>query len=198
MTDPGEALQDLEFIKSLVLHTRVRASGMAPYFILWGFIWMVGFSSPLWLRSEWTGWLWTVLDAVGVAASIWIGIGQTRRHGPAPGPWSKINWTFLPLMLLGVVLAFFALRGGIAPEYMPGISVVIVGTGYLQAGVVLGREMQVIGTWLLILGVTVPTWFLPYQSLLFGILGGGSLVATGFILRRWGSRPPAASPPSAR
>lgn len=57
---------------------------------------------------------------------------------------------------------------------------------YLLLGIVLAKEIFIMGFWLSVLGVTTFLLFPSLMNIIFAFIGGGSLLLTGVILKRKG------------
>lgn len=186
--DPREqALADLEYIKHLTFRSRQYASESSPYFILWGVIWVIGFGSMAFGWKEYANWIWGVLSVAGLAVNFFIAAQQEKRD-PMPRliskQFAKIWVSFLVIVGLFIVLLS---TGFLAFEfsYIGLYAVILIAVMYVLLGVVLGKQILLMGIWLGVLASVTAIWLMPYSSIIFAIFGGGSLVVTGLILKRW-------------
>lgn len=66
-----------------------------PILILWGVIWVAGYSAMGVLPPPQWGWLWLGLDTVGVGGSIALAVRGTRAAGMRPrglNAWRPFLW----------------------------------------------------------------------------------------------------------
>lgn len=183
--DVDEALNDLRLIKRLLSDARRGATtGGAPFFALWGAIWVVGYLLPaVGTPSGRVGPLWLGLDAVGALASAWIGVHLGRSHGPVPYLVRKWFWSGLILLGFGLGALLLAARGQLAP---PGPAFFVwplaVGTWYAVGGLMFDAPVFLaLGLWIAAVSVAAP--FLAVspalQQALVGVLAGGATMVTG-------------------
>lgn len=102
------------------------------------------------------------------------------------GPGHKFLLSFLPPMLVGVLLTVFFVRSG-QVGVLPGIWLLLYGTGVLVAGSVSVRIVPVMGACFMAMGAVAlfapPTWGDPLLALGFG---GLHVVFCFIIARRYG------------
>jgi hypothetical protein len=149
----------------------------APFAILWGTIWVVGFSTSA-LFPAVAGILWIALDIVGLVASVVLGKQYSRRVLSPNG--LRLFWSWIALVgYLGLVLF---LARPLPPLRADMLLVIIIMAGYVIQGIWLWRGQLIIG--LVITAVTLlGGWFLPdYYLWLMALLGGGTLLGTGLYL----------------
>jgi hypothetical protein len=190
-----EARSALEEIDRVGIQVRrsIAAGSMASMLMLWGVIWMIGFSAQQFIAHA--DRLWLVLDVAGLAATFLL----ASRKSPIKG--SSFGRIWISWLVLFVYAAFWC--GLLVPQGMAH------GSGWAAYGPVLERKMTVLwvtvcmfayvimGLWLdrvlSWLGALITVWtlvafyFAPnYFYLWIAIGGGGALVASGaFIWRCW-------------
>jgi hypothetical protein len=156
----------------------------APYFFVWGIVWLLGYGAealvPLaHLSRNWVGWWWTGLTIAGVAASLFIGRRQASRNG-------RPAWRTAMLFLI-IWLYFFASFSVLPPHseqqvgaYIPLLFAAI----YAAIGLWLGLRYILVGIFMAV--ATLAAYFLlgDYFFFWMALVGGGSLVLTGFWLQR--------------
>jgi hypothetical protein len=159
-------------------------SQSAPYFFVWGTVWLLGYGAealvPLaHLPRSWTGWCWTGLSIAGAAACIIIGRKQALRNG-------RPAWRAAVLFLI-IWLYFFASFSVLPPHseqqvgaYIPLLFAAI----YSAIGLWLGLRYILVGAFMA--AATLGAYFLLHEYFFFwmALVGGGSLILTGFWLRR--------------
>jgi hypothetical protein len=157
-------------------------SQSAPYCFVWGVVWLLGYGlealAPEPYR-EWLGWWWMGLSLAGAIASIVIG---QRQSACRPGkPWR------MGLLIVILWLFNFALFSVLKPQnylqvgaYYP----LLFGAIYAAIGLWLGLRYILVGVFMaasaLIAYFYLPEYFFHWMAL----VGGGSLVLTGFWMRK--------------
>jgi len=170
---------------------------MSSMLVLWGVIWIAGFTAEQFVPHAYR--LWLALDVVGITISLVLGFrsGKGPAQGPGPG---RIGASWLILFGYAVLWCYLLVPSG-----------VLDGSGWAAYGPVLERKTAllwvtvcmlayvIMGLWLdrflLWLGVLVTVAALagfffvqPYFFLWVAITGGGSLVVSGLFIRKaWGA-----------
>lgn len=181
------ALDDLSYIKQLTSENRKYAAEVSPYLILWGVIWVIGYGAEALQLYAVLSWLWPVLGGVGFVINLFIIMKQTKSN-----PFPKVvarQFTVLICCFAYIVLIFvlFIALGllQLEPSHYGLFIILLVSILYMLFGILLGKEIFLIGLWLGVLAAMTGIWFMPFASYIFCICGGGSLIATGLLLRRW-------------
>lgn len=181
------ALQDLRLIKSMLAQARGRVSAGAPFFLVWGIVWLVGFLLPAaGIGRSFAGWSWLVLDLAGVGASAAIGVRHGRTGGPLPLLVRQWFWAAAVLTTAVFGMALLAAHFGATLLVVWPIGL-LVGTWFALGGILFGSAtFLLLGAWLAALSLGVP--LLPVGSILqsgvMGALGGGAMVVASFLVRR--------------
>jgi hypothetical protein len=152
----------------------------APYFLLWGVIWILGYSASALLPTA-AGPAWLALDVIGVVAGLFISratstgsprFAYTRRYvGASVAIVAFVAATYYVLRPhLGIQLGAF-------PPLLMALIYVLVGlwsgSRWIAVGMVLGA--------LTLLGYAViPQYFMLWMA----SVGGGTLLLTGIWMRR--------------
>lgn len=150
----------------------------SPHLILWGGIWMIGYSvSYLWTRGHL---VWFALAPAGFVASWWIG---RRRFKAKP---RSFAWQY-PSTLLAVFLFVEGLFAIMPPK--SGLQVaaffpLLIALWYLLQGI-WTRAIRIcaLGLALGVLAVCGYLWLEPYFLLWMAGVGGGALVLGGLWMR---------------
>lgn len=183
-----EALEHLAHIKTLTVQTKRYGKQTAPYLITWGIIWVVGYSVA---AMEWyalIGWVWFCLAIIGGMATFTIIVKQ-KRADPMPAFLSRqMGMAWGAFYIIVGMFAFLIGMGFLefTNELIGFYPVLLVAIMYLLLGVVIGKEIFFMGIWLGVLSAATAVWFMPYSSLIFAIIGGGSMIATGLMFLREG------------
>jgi hypothetical protein len=189
---PQQALAQIGYLRELVDDTRLRAADGYPIYLLWGVLWIVGYAVSAWtsLVDEdvhfWVGGIaWAAIALGGSIGNLVLFRSYFRRVHERRPKTALSRGLFrmnVALTLLGLSLPFvFGGAEHINVAWLPFWVAVI----YILNGVFLGRELVILGGWLLLtvfaLHLTTSDWL---QAVILGLAGGGSLIATGLIFRR--------------
>jgi hypothetical protein len=159
-------------------------SQSAPHCFVWGAVWFLGYGaealmSMAHLPGIWVGWWWMALSFAGAAASIVIGRGQSARNG-------RPSWRFGVLFLI-IWLYFFASFSVMHPHseqqvgaYIPLLFAAI----YAAIGLWLGLRYILVGAFMAAATLGAYFFLRDYFFFWMALVGGGSLILTGFWLRR--------------
>ncbi|RME87908.1 MAG: hypothetical protein D6770_08185 [Anaerolineae bacterium] len=186
---PQEAKEALALIEETTRRMRrAVAHGGAPYFlIIWGVVWLLGFGGAHFIgpNNAHTGWLWAILDTLGVLASFGVGWRLGRRVRSRNGGGALLGAFWLAWVFYAALIIAFA-----RPQSGDQLSLLIslfAMMGYVTTGL-LYRS-----TFITTLGMVVTLFilagyllFLPYFNLWMAFLGGGSLIVAGvYVLQTW-------------
>ena len=175
-----EAEQALAGIDDITRRLRKSVAGScaSTLLILWGIIWIIGYGCSQFFPSQ-AGLVWVPLSMGGGLVS-WI-IGARASTVRTPGAW-RIGVFWLALFgyaSLWVVLLHPAYPWRVGP-YMGTVPMF----AYVVGGLWFGRFFIWLGlavTGVIVLGVFGwPEW----SELWTGVAGGGSLLVSGFYIRR--------------
>ena len=176
--------ENLEYLTLITSKNRYYAAEVSPYFILWGLVWLVGFGCAA-LGLGYT--MLSLFSLVGLFVNFHL-IKKQEKENKIPSligkQFGKIGISFIVIVSIFIVLlstgflTFSNLHLGIYCVFLIGIL-------YMLFGVIFGKEMFVMGIWLSITGTVTAIWFMDYSPIVFAVFGGGSLIGTGFILKRW-------------
>ncbi|HET9177047.1 MAG TPA: hypothetical protein VFQ24_01675 [Terriglobia bacterium] len=162
--------------RSAVAYGYEKAS---PHLILWGFIWMAGYSAT-YFRPQ-AGAVWPLLVLAGLAGDFWI-----ARCTAAGGSGTR-DWRIGAAML--AVFLFFAALFAIMPPrsglQVAAIIPIFVALCYTMAGFWMrGARFVLLGFALGALSVAGYVWLAHYFLLWMAAAGGGALITGGLWLRR--------------
>ena len=183
------ALNNLQFIRE----TMERAAHFTAV-PGWGGVWMgvtaLIAAGAATRQTTLRGWLtaWFLEAVVAILIGCWA-VDRKARQCATP-VWSvatrKFAFSFTPPLLAGVVLTAFVLRAG-AGQLLPGIWLMLYGTGVMTGGTFSVPIVRVMGALFMALGA-VALCFAPLWDNVFLALGFGLLhIIFGFIIaRRYG------------
>lgn len=176
--------ENLEYMTHVTSKNRYYVAEVSPYFILWGLVWLIGFGCA----ALGFGYIMlSLLSIIGLFVNFYI-VKKQEKEDKIPKfigkQFGKIGVTFLVIVCIFIVLLltgflkFSNLHLGIYCVFLIGIL-------YMLFGVIFGKEMFYMGIWLSLTGAVTAVWFIDYSPLVFAVFGGGSLIGTGVILKRW-------------
>ncbi len=177
-----EALASLEAINNVNQHMRKSiAGGAAPYYLLlWGIVWIVGFTADQFLPQTIAGWIWI---GMGIMIGILSGLLVARFHAKVRSPLSKrISLLWCAIFAFG--LLWIWITQPLEANQVSIMVVTIVMFGYVIMGILFGGILKWVG-----LGVTalalIGYYFLQdWYSLWMAFIGGGTLFISGLVLLR--------------
>jgi len=177
-----EALASLEAINNVNQHMRKSiAGGAAPYYVLlWGIVWIVGFTADQFLPQTIAGWIWI---GMGIMIGILSGLLAARFHAKVRSPLSKrISLLWCAIFTFG--LLWIWITQPLDSNQVSIMVVTIVMFGYVIMGIFFGGILKWVG-----LGVTalalIGYYFLQdWYSLWMAFIGGGTLFISGLVLLR--------------
>jgi hypothetical protein len=152
--------------------------GAAPFFLVWGTVWVFGYTMSHFMPE-----FRTAFWATGIAAGVLLSIVLGKRHGAkgyAFSPWRYV-------VISAGIAVFFALSSLVlklnAREVDAFVPLMFAGI-YLAVGVFAGTRFAVCGA---ILTIATAVGFFnagDHFGLWMAAAGGGVLLLTGFWLRR--------------
>ena len=153
-------------------------SKAAPHLILWGVIWVAGYSLS-WTHPEWTL-TWPVLTVIGCIGSFWTA-SHGRRDSDRPSDWRFLA-TFVAIFLF--IAALFAVMPPRTNAQAGAFFPILVALLYSLVGI-WARGLRMIVTGVALAALTLVGFFyLPQYFLLWmAVVGGGGLILGGLWLR---------------
>jgi hypothetical protein len=183
-----------------VARTQNRASILrgyehgAPHFLLWGFIWLVGYAGTD-LFPAYAGTLWLVLDLLGVgggflivrAAAAATAATSAAAYASVYGATKRqVGWRYgaVGVSFLAFMIATYYVMGAHTSAQFGAFPALLMGLLYTLAGIWRGVRWAVVGITVFSLTVVgyvlLGTHFLLWMS----VCGGGTLLLTGLWMRR--------------
>jgi hypothetical protein len=186
LLEPDEAIRQIAYIRDLLDSTKQRVATYWPIFVMWGALWVLGYSGEYWLDNGgpiWLEWRWAIVNAAGGLGSMFL-IARLRERRPTSSLERKMLWLQVGLFFAFVLGLPLAIGGGTIVVDFDTYVPFYIGVVYFTAGVFLGRELIVIGIWIAACA-TAAAW-VPESArwLWFAVNGGGGLFLTGLLLRR--------------
>jgi len=180
----AQALRDVEQTSALS-STLYGYSQAAPHLLLWGCIWLVGFSLSDFFPSH-AGLFWLVLDVVAIAGSTYFGVRTGRLSQRAK--LTKINDTWRWLASVFAIMGFFVLvqiiMAPIVERQAVSLIALIVAAIYVVRGLWGSPRIGVTGIALAALTLFGFFEVRVHFDLWMAVMGGGSLILAGCWLRK--------------
>ena len=178
-TEAASALTDIE--------STARRSGLlkgynvaGPILMVWGVIWVLGYSGMGLLPPQRWGLIWLVLDVVGVAATILL--SRTGKGEARTGQGWKIMAGVLTV--LAFCAATFAMFQPISTDTAIAYPGVLTGLAYAGIGIVYAPRYLWIGAAVFAASLVGYFFFQPWLTFWMAAVGGGGLIVAGLWLRR--------------
>lgn len=185
---PREAEEALAVIQNMMDRTRRSISNTGAYIflIIWGFVWLLGFSANHFLTGENVGYSWMVLDTLGGALSVVMGIRLGKKFRSASINKTGKNIGYFWLLLFVYCGILLLVTGPVDMKTGAMIIVVFVMIGWIAMGLLLSTTSIWWGLAITALAL-VGYYLLPGIFYLWmAVLGGGGMIALGFYIRsRW-------------
>jgi uncharacterized membrane protein len=155
-----------------------RYQRFAPMLVLWGVIWLIGFSMTNFFPAR-ASWLWIALDVIGVAGCIYLG-GKGKQDASNSGAW---RW----LASIATIFAFYIVILNIFQPFSGQQSAVLitllVALFYVLGGIWIGARLTITGIAMAALTLVGYYLFPAYFFLWMAVVGGGALMLAGLWLR---------------
>lgn len=184
--EAAKALADIDKASDRVFQLQGYHHG-APYFIIWGLVWLAA-NSASYVLTDAARYAWPIALAFGFVASMIVGILQSRKwpKGKTASAAERRLGSRMG-MTAGIVMLFIVCITLIAQptdsrEINAMISIVFPFL-YMAGGIWAGWRLFAIG---LVTGAAIIFgyfWLAEHFELWMGLFGGGSLIAGGIWLR---------------
>jgi len=182
---PTEAEEALEAIQVVMQKTRhyLANSGAYAFLIVWGTIWLLGFSGSQFLSPQIAGYNWIALDILGGAISVVLGVRMKKkvRSSNPIASGTRIGWFWL-LLFLYCGAAIWVSRP-VDGRQSAMLIILFVMLGWMAMGLLLSVasiKWALVLTALALLGY----FFLPgFFYVWMAVLGGGGMIALGLYIR---------------
>ncbi len=173
------ALKDIEKTENRTASSQ-HARASAPYLIMWGVIWAIGYT--LTAASPPQSWAWMVLILAGIAGSVALSMMQSRTMGRG----REFGWRYFASF--GAIAIFLTVLMSImqplGASQVSAIFPLVIGVFYCFIGIwTKGWRMLPLG--LALIGLTALGYFMLPQNFLYWMagVGGGGLIIGGLWLR---------------
>jgi hypothetical protein len=178
-TEAASALTDIE--------SATRRSGLlkgyhvaGPILMVWGVVWALGYTGMGLLPPERWGWIWLVLDGVGVVSTILL--SRSGKGAARTGQGWKITAGVLAILAFyAATLTLFQPTSIDATIAYPGV---VTGLVYAGIGIAFAPRYLWIGAAVFAASLVGYFFFQPWLTYWMAAVGGGGLFVAGLWLRR--------------
>lgn len=186
---PTEAEEALAAIQAMAQKTRraISAGGGYLFLILWGLIWLLGFTGSQFLSQQLAGYVWLALDSLGgiLTALLGIRMGRGVRSTAKAAP-SGARIGLFWLLLFVYVIATVAVSWPAGGKQISMYIILLVMVGWMAMSLLLSFTSLWPGLILTALALVAYFVFPGIFYLLMAILGGGGMILFGLYIRsRW-------------
>jgi len=188
-----QALENIEFIKEIVLQTKndMSLSGSGWIAIIWGIFCYAGIagSKLLFAPGQMEGVWWMALTVVAVFATFLFvrakGKAYSRTKSRSIMKWFFLFW--IPLLILAYTLTLFTVfLPGLSPQYITIFILLVISTGYLILGLLFFKEMLFMGVLGMVSTIITAIFFLEHNEVILSLLFGTGLIISGVLInRKW-------------
>jgi len=141
-------------------------------------------------QSSTLAWLlaWIGEAAAAIVIAAWTTYSKAKEAGTSPfsGPGRRFVYSFAPPLFVGALLTFVLLRGGF-PQAVPGMWLLLYGTGVVTGGAFSIRIVPLMGLCFMVLGAVAlfcpPGWGNAFLAAGFG---GIHILFGAVIARKYG------------
>lgn len=151
----------------------------ATYFFIWGLAWVVGYGGEAFAPFAERKWIWAAVTLLGLAATMNLSIRQAARG--RRGGW-RIGALFAIIYLF--TFGLFAILRPVNDYQIGTYFPLLFAAIYAAVGLWLGVRYVLVGAFMAV--ATLGAYFLlrDYFFVWMALVGGGSLILTGFWLRQ--------------
>jgi hypothetical protein len=151
----------------------------APFLMLWGAIWVLGYSATDLWRAHAAG-FWGVLIAVGCAGTAML-IRHAGVHTGDPARAWRIGLTCLACAAF--IVGLFVIMAPVNSRQIGSFFPLFFGTVYAVMGVWIGARFAVVGLTIAALALAGFFFVESFLGLWLAVVGGGTLLLSGLWLR---------------
>jgi hypothetical protein len=172
-------MNDLRAIREIMDRTRQSTSGESGWFsVIGGLMWLVGFLGNQFLLQDVSGWLWLLVNGIGLLLMAWLWVRLTRQGHISSPVMRSIMLTWLALFVFaGLFAGLFGLR---TTQEILLVFLIVTGLGCIQMGLLFFYYLLcIIGVVIAAVSVGAFFWIPDYFSLVASLLGGGLLIGSG-------------------
>ncbi len=180
--EPQQALQDIAFIKQLIARNQQKLDHSPPFLYIWGTYMTLGYIGMQFITTLWPIWFWSCGTIVASILTSIVGARLPKQPSSQEG--GSYGWMFwLPFAVTLLSWGFMMAADIVREEYLSVFWCALIGIAYVSLGALVGKGPVILGIWFIVLAIGTRLFFLDYQFLLLGLLGGGSVILTGVLLQ---------------
>jgi hypothetical protein len=189
---PAEARDALRAVAQTSLRS-AQSTGYrnaAPFLMVWGVIWMLGYGAPALSPSLPNTWVWLVLDAIGFGATMLLTyrlsrVAKTPTGAIMPCDAARVR-KVLAMIVINVVfiVATFVVMRPTEPAQFQVFPVLVLGLVYGLFGVLQLPNLAWVGAVPAMAGLLAFFYLQAYLPLVIAVFGGGALLVGGLLMRR--------------
>ena len=176
--DAVTALNSVETVQRRTTILRGYERG-APYFFLWGIIWIIGYTGSELYRQH-AGMVWLLLNLIGIAAGFFI---QKAGHSAGKSFHTASQYIGASVSAAVFVAATYFIFQPVRGEQLDAFPPLLIAFIYTLAGLWRGIRFTVAGILLTALTVCGYAFLAQHFALWMAVVGGTTLLTTGFWLR---------------
>jgi len=170
------SLQAVETMEQRAKTLRGYEQG-APYFFLWGVIWIVGYSASD-AYPHGAGAIWLALNVLGIFVGIVIGKRMQFSNS------SRSRYLAIVMTAFAFVGATYFVMRPTSAQQLHAFPALLVSFAYIIMGIQRGSRLAIAGIALAALTLVGFVLMHEHFALWMAIVGGTALLLTGFWLRR--------------
>ena len=150
----------------------------APFLILWGLIWIVGYGGMAVLPEQQSSWLWLALSVVGIGVSIWLANAGAKARGQS-------GWRIGALVVIAFAFtyALFSILPPTNALQVGAFSPLLLSAIYAAIGLWRGLRFVLVGAFLAAITLGAYFFLKDFFFIWMALGGGGSLLLTGLWMR---------------
>jgi hypothetical protein len=179
--EAAEALSDIALAQHRASTLRGYERG-APHFVLWGLIWMVGYTLTD-VAPGMAGLGWLVLDVIGITGSYFLGRAAAAGVSVASKNYGRRFAAVGATMFAFVLATYFVMKPN-STEQFGAFPALLMAAIYTVVGIWRGARWAVSGLAIGVFTIGGFALFKEHFMLWMAAAGGGALLLTGLWLRR--------------
>jgi hypothetical protein len=181
-----QVLNDLKTIRQIMDRTRQSTSGEGGWLsVTGGVMWLIGFLGQQFLPEHLAGWVWWVVNTIGLLVIAWLWLRLTRQgHVSSP----VMRSIMLSWLALGVFAVLFVwLFGPSTTHHILLLALITTALGTVQMGLLFSYwPLCMVGVAIAAAAVGTSLLVPDYFLLAAALLGGGLLIGIGLWMVRSG------------
>ena len=148
----------------------------APYFVLWGLVWVVGYGGTDVFPRD-AGKIWLGAIVLGAIASAF---GRRAKPGAGKSAWQSVG---LVIVIALFIAATYLVMWPVGPKQQAAFPPLLAGAAYSGMGLYAGVRWIVAGA--AVAALTLAGFFLvrEHYALFMAAVGGGGLILAGLWMR---------------